>query len=126
MATLMPAAFAISSTKIFFFSPLFISRAGSLLLQRFSLVSVSGYPGLPSRCGEWAPHRGGFSYWEAQALGLRLSSCGAQATLSHSMWDSLGLGIKPVSSALEDEFFTTGSPGKRLTNQVLSHLIFPS
>ena len=41
----------------------------------------------------------GFSSCGLRALERRLSSCGAQAQLLHSMWDLPGPGIKPVSPA---------------------------
>ena len=74
-----------------------------------------------SGCGDWGPlssctvqasHWAGFSCYRAQAPECRLSSCGAQAQLSCGMWDLPGPGIKPMSSALEGEFLSTGPPEK--------------
>lgn len=42
----------------------------------------------------------------------RLSSCGVQAELQHSIWDLARPGIEPVSPALADHFLTTEPPGK--------------
>ena len=44
------------------------------------------------------------------------SSCGARASLLHSMWDLPGPGLEPVSPALAGRFFTTESPGKSLAS----------
>ena len=52
-----------------------------------------------SSCGSWA-------------LECRLSSCGAQAQLLHSMWDLPGPGLEPMSPALAGGFLTTAPPGK--------------
>ena len=46
------------------------------------------------------------------ALENRLSSCGSQAQLLHSVWDSLGPGIEPACPALAGGFLTTGPPGR--------------
>ena len=47
-----------------------------------------------------------------QALGHRLSSCGAQTQLLHGMWNLPGSGAQSVSHALKGRFLTTGPPGK--------------
>ena len=54
----------------------------------------------------------GFSSCGLRALERRLSSCGAQALLLHSMWDLPGPGLEPVSPALAGGFLTTAPPGK--------------
>ena len=85
--------------------------AGFLWLQR---------AGATLRCGAWASHCGGFSSCRAWALGVQasvvvahgLSSCGAQASLLHGMWDLPWPGLEPVSSALAGGFLTTAPPGK--------------
>ena len=46
------------------------------------------------------------------ALGHRLSSYGAGASLPLSTWDLPGPGIEPVSPALTVGFLTTEPPGK--------------
>ena len=51
------------------------------------------------------------------------SICGARALLPCSMWDLLGPGIEPVSSALAGRFLTTGPPAKSLA-LILSTVIF--
>ena len=51
--------------------------------------------------------RTGFS-----TCGMRLSSCGAWASLPHSIWDLPAPGIKPTSPALVGGFLATGPPGK--------------
>lgn len=84
-------------------------------------------------CGAWAFHCSGFSCCRAQAPGVqaslvvargfsscdswavehRLSSCGTQVQLLHSMWDLPGPRIEPVSLTLAGTLFTTepqGSP----------------
>ena len=47
-----------------------------------------------SICGSWAVEHG-------------LSSCDAQASLLHGMWDLPGSGIEPLSPSLVDRFFTS-------------------
>ena len=66
------------------------------------LVAVSG--GYSSR-GVLTSHRGRFSCCNSRALEHRLSCCGV--LLICGMWDLLGPGIEPVSSALTGGFFTT-------------------
>ena len=44
----------------------------------------------------------------------RLSSCGSQAQLLHSMWDPPRPGLEPVSPALAGRLSTTAPPGKPL------------
>ena len=81
-------------------------------------------------CGVQASHYGGFSCCGAWALGTRasvvaahglsscglraldrrLSSCGAQASLLHGMWDLPRAGIEPVSPALAGRFLTSEPP----------------
>ena len=88
--------------------------------------------GAPLRCGAQASYCGGFSCYEAWALGAwtsvavacglsscsswaleqRLNSCGTWALLLQSMWNLLGSGIEPMSPALAGRFFTTEPPGK--------------
>ena len=53
----------------------------------------------PSSCG-------------SRALERRLSSCGAQAELLHSLWDLPGPGLEPMSPELAGGFLTTAPPGK--------------
>ena len=61
-------------------------------------ISVAVAPGLRS-CGSWA-------------LRHRFNSCGAHGL--RGMWDFPGSGIKPLSPASADEFFTTEPSGKPL------------
>ena len=94
---------------------------GSLLLLR--LFCSCGEQALLSTCA-WASRCDGFFCWGARALGFagfsscsvwaleRRLSCGAPSYLLCCMWDLLGLGIKPVSSALAGRFFSTQPPGK--------------
>ena len=106
---------------IFTFYWFIFGHGGSSFLHR--LISSCGEPGLLSSCAQ-ASHCGGFSCG-AQALehaGLRscgshalehrVSSCGGWVKLLHGVWGFLGSGIKPVSSALARDFFTTAPPGK--------------
>ena len=85
-----------------------------------------------SSCSTRASHCNGFSCCRAQTLGSAgfssvarglsscgsralehsLNSCGMWASLLPGMWDLLGSGIKPVSPALADGFFTTEPVGK--------------
>ena len=58
----------------------------------------------------------GLSSCSLQALGRRLSSCGARAQLLRGMWDLPGSGLKPVSPALAGGFLTTAPPGKFKTH----------
>ena len=57
----------------------------------------------------------GLSSCGLRALEDRHSSCGARASLLHSMWDLSGPGIEPVSPALAGRFLTTEPPGKSYT-----------
>ena len=54
----------------------------------------------------------GFSSCGSWALECRLSSCGAQASLLHSMWDLPRPGLEPTYPALAGGFLTTAPPGK--------------
>ena len=54
----------------------------------------------------------GLSSGGSWALEHRLSSCGTQAQLFHSMWGLPGSGIKPMSPELTGGFFTTEPRGK--------------
>ena len=54
----------------------------------------------------------GFRSCGSWAVECRLSSCGAQAQLLHSMWDLPRPGLEPMSPALAGRFLTTGPPGK--------------
>ena len=58
--------------------------------------------------------RVGFSSCGSWALECRLSSCGTQAQLLHSMWDLPGPGLEPMSPALAGGFLTTAPQGKLL------------
>ena len=95
--------------------------AGSLWLH--GLFSSYREQQLFANCSVWASHCGAFSCCTAQALGHTgfsscsawaqycsslgsratmyswFNSCGAQTLLLHGMWDLLGPGIEPVSSA---------------------------
>ena len=102
-------------------------HTGFLQLQR---VGATLY------CSVQASHCSGFSCFRARALGTqasvvaayglsscgsralerRLSSCGAQAQLLHSMWDLPRPGLEPVSPALAGRFLTTLPPGKPKEN----------
>ena len=81
-------------------------------------MAVLGLPCCPqasSSCSVWASHCSGFSYCRAQALDsrasvvatYRLSSYGAQALLSCSIWNRPRPEVKPVSPTLTVGFFTT-------------------
>ena len=54
----------------------------------------------------------GLSSCGSRALEHRLSSCGTQAQLLHSMWDLPQPGFEPVPPALAGQFSTTVPPGK--------------
>ena len=54
----------------------------------------------------------GLSGCGSQALEHKLSSCGPQALLLHSMWDLPGSGIELVLLALQGGFSTTEPQGK--------------
>ena len=114
----------------FFFFLNFFGCVGSLLLRAGFLQLWRA--GATLCCSARASYCGGFSCCEAQALGTRasvvvahglsscssralehrVSSCGAQAQLLHSMWDLPGPGFEPVSPALAGGFLTTAPPGK--------------
>ena len=53
-----------------------------------------------------------FRSWGSQALGHRLRSCGAWASLPLSMWDLPESGIELVSTEPTGGFFTTELPRK--------------
>ena len=58
-----------------------------------------------SRCSVWAQH--------SQRTGSRahrLSNCGPQASLPHSIWNLPRPGIEPVPPALANRVLTTGPP----------------
>ena len=50
-----------------------------------------------------------------------LSSCGAGAQLPQGMWDLPRPGIETASHVLQDEFLTTGPPGKPTTWCILTN-----
>ena len=75
-------------------------------------------------CGGQASQCGGFSCCRAWALERKLSSCGAWAYLLHRMWDLLGPGMEPVSSALTGGLLTTAPPGKSNATIFVSCLPF--
>ena len=54
----------------------------------------------------------GLSSWGSQAIAQTLNSCGAWASLLHSMWGLPGSGIEPMSPALAGGFLATEPPGK--------------
>ena len=102
---------------VFFF---FGCVGSSLLHVCSSLVVVRGLLiAVASHCRAQAPGAQtsvvvahGLSSCSSWALQHRLSSCGARASLLHSMWDLPGLGLKPMSPALAGGFLTTAPPGK--------------
>ena len=57
-------------------------------------------------------HCGGFSCCGARALERRPGSFGARAQLLRGVWDCLGPGVEPLSSALAGRFLAFGPPGK--------------
>ena len=76
----------------------------------FGFLSSCSKQVLLSSCSARASHCCGFFYSGAQALGHRLSSCGTRASFSAACGIFSGSGIKPVSPALIDGFFTTEPP----------------
>ena len=60
------------------------------------------------------PRACGLSSCSSRAPERRLSSCGAQAWLLHSMWDFPGPESDSLSSALAGGFFTTEHQGSQL------------
>ena len=103
-----------------------------IFILLLAILGLCCSAGTFSSCGTQASHYGGFSYCRAQALecvgfssrGLqalehRLSSCGSQACVLHSIWDLSRPGIEPtVSLALAGRLFTTGPPGKPSSESV--------
>ena len=61
-------------------------------------------------CRAWALGWAGFSSCSSQVPEYRLSSCGTQVSLLHSMWDLPRPGIEPVSIALAHGLLAIGSP----------------
>ena len=96
---------------------LWLQRAGATLCCGAQASHCSGF----SCCRTWALGMWasvvvarGLSSCDLWALERRLSNCGAQAELLHSMWDLPGPGLEPVSPALAGRFLTTAPPGKPL------------
>ena len=75
-------------------------------------------------CNAWTSHCSGFSSFGAQAL--RLSSCGAGAWLSHSMWNLPGAGMEPMSPALAGGLPPAGPPWKPCSGFYFALTFFPS
>ena len=48
---------------------------------------------------------------EVSLVAQRLSSCGTQAYLLHSIWSLPGLGIEPMLPVLADRLLSTAPPG---------------
>ena len=90
--------------------------------------SECGAQAFASPCGGfsccWAPAlgRAPFSSFGAWAVKPRLSSCGAQAYLLHSIWDLRGPGIKPMSPALAGGFFNHWVTKEALPFDILEFL----
>ena len=76
-------------------------------------------------CGAWALWGAGFSGCSTWALVHRLSSCGSQVQLLHSMWDPDGPGIESMSPALAGRFSTTEPPGKPDSSFPFSAIKYP-
>ena len=95
---------------------LFLAVLGGFLLRR--LFSSCGEQGLLCNWGVWASHPSGFSCCGERALGCMGFSSWGSRILEHGLHcsaecgDLHGSGIKPVSLALADGFFTTEPPGK--------------
>ena len=85
------------------------SREGGLLSSCSAQIFHCG--GFPCY-GAQALGHSGFSSCSSQALEHRLHSCGSWASLFHGMWDLPRSGIKLMSPALANGFFTTEPPGK--------------
>ena len=75
--------------------------------ERFTLLLLLLLQSMGSRA------RGLISF-SSQDVEHRLSSFGIWAYLLCHTWDLPGSGIKPVSPALADRFFSTEPPGKAL------------
>ena len=89
------------------FSLVEVSRGYSLTVVHRLLTAVASF------VVEHRLYRAqGLSSCGSQVLEHRLSGCGAQALLLHSMGLLPRSGIKPVSLALAGGFFTTEPPGK--------------
>ena len=96
------------------FSLVVTSRAYSLVAVCMLLTEVAS---LVEEHGLWGARASvvvahGFSSRGSRALEHRLNSCGAWAWLLQGMWELPRSGIKPISPALVDGFFTTEPPGK--------------
>ena len=78
---------ALPFKKICFFNWFLFVWAGSLLLHR--TCCSCGELGLLPRCGVWASHYGGSSWFGAQVISMGFNSCGLWA-LEHklSRWDT--------------------------------------
>ena len=77
-----------------------------------SLAVCAGFSLQGFSCGAQSLGHSGFRSCTSWALEHRLSSCGAQASLSQGMWDLPGSGIDLMSLALANRFLTTEPPGK--------------
>ena len=74
-----------------------------------------------SSCSKWGPLLiavcgpltiAAFLVAEHRLQTRKLSNCGSQAQLLHSMWDLPRSGLEPMSPALAGGFLTTAPPGK--------------
>ena len=92
-------------------------RAGATLSQRagFSLQRPLWFRAEALECPALSVAVCGLSVG-LQAPEHRLGSCGAWAYLLRGLWDLLGPGLEPVSSALAGGFPTTGPPGESSTS----------
>ena len=80
-------------------------------VRLLSLVAVER--GLLSSCNPQASHCDGFSCFRAWVVGcMGFISCTTWAQLPLSMWNPPRAGVEPMSSALTNEFLTTGPPGE--------------
>ena len=89
----------------FFYSCIyfFLAMLGLPCCVGFSLIAVHGF------FWQW------LLFLRSIGSGTRgLSHCGKHTELPHDTWNLPRSGIKPVSPALADRFFTTEPPGKPL------------
>ena len=97
--------------KLYLF--VFSCAGSSLLLRLLSLSQCTGFSlQWPLLLRSISSRTHVFQYCGSWALEHRFNSCGTRVSLLPGMWDLLGSGIEPVSTASAGRFFITEPPGK--------------
>ena len=97
--------------KLYLF--VFSCAGSSLLLRLLSLLRCTGFSlQWPLWLRSISSRTHVFQYCGSRALEQRFNSCGTWVPLLPGMWDLLGSGIEPVSTASAGRFFITEPRGK--------------